>query len=283
MLGSSYTAPTDATRLEPSLAKPNALPPSVFGRAIESAHWDGIAGTKGGGQGWEKVLTAEVFQLLDWLPRTLFLGNVLRGAVGARDTILRLAEEVEGLEFELNPGDRYLADEPPPGCKRLPVQPDGIMSTASVYCIVEAKRIRRGSFNPQQLTKEYLAVLKLAAKANRRPLLLLVVAEPKGGREGTVPVQGRGRTGIKEEIVSHLDELLPCTELGGTAGELAARIDSVVAYTTWTRIDDVAALGLTKIGTGDRSIDDSVKRLAKAVRVAIDWHGLDPQVAAPSS
>jgi hypothetical protein len=130
---------------------------------------------------------------------------------------------------------------------------------------------------------EYLAVLKLATKANRRPLLLLVVAEPKGEREGTVSVQGRGRTAIKEEIVSHLDELLPCTELGGTAGELAARIDSVVAYTTWTRIYEVAALGLTKIGTGDRSIDDSVKRLAEAVRVAIDWHGLDPQGAAPSS
>ena len=96
-------------------------------------------------------------------------------------------------------------------------------------------------------------------------------------------MQGRGRTGIKEEIVSHLEELLPCTQLGGTAGELAARIDSVVAYTTWSRIDDVAALELTKIGTGDRSIDDSVTRLAKAVRVAINWHGLDPQGAAPSS
>jgi hypothetical protein len=260
------------------LAKQNALPPSVFGRAIESAHWDGPAGTKGGGQGWEKVLTAEVFQLLDWLPRTMFMGEVLRGADGARDTILRLAEEVEGLDFELNPGDHYLADRPPPGCERVPVQPDGIMKSPSVFCMMEAKRIKPGSFNPKQLTKEYLAVLKYAELAHKPwPLLLLVVPEPKAGDEGRVPVEGRGRTGIEEEIVSHLEELLPCTELGGTAGELAARIGSVVAYTTWTRIDEVAALGLTKIGTGDRSIDDSVKRLAKAVRVAIDWHGLDPQ------
>ena len=55
--------------------------PSITGRLLEEISWEGNARRyRRGGQGRENVLTAEVFQILDFLPRDRFLGEVIRSA-----------------------------------------------------------------------------------------------------------------------------------------------------------------------------------------------------------
>ena len=55
---------------------------SAIDRLLDELSWEGNARKyRGGGRGLENVLTAEVFQALDFLPRDAFLGAVLRGAV----------------------------------------------------------------------------------------------------------------------------------------------------------------------------------------------------------
>lgn len=65
---------------------------------------------------------------------------------------------------------------------QLFVQPDAIFETPSTYTLVEAKRIRYGSFQPEQLAREYMALMSNSGSA--RPLLLLLGVTP--------PVRVRG-------------------------------------------------------------------------------------------
>ena len=53
----------------------------------------------------ENVLTVEVFQTLDFLPRTDFLGSVLRAAHGAKDVRDRLIADIENTTIEMLVGD----------------------------------------------------------------------------------------------------------------------------------------------------------------------------------
>lgn len=57
---------------------------SVIGRLLEEISWEGATVRKyrAGGRGLENVLTAEVLLPLSYLPRTAFLGPVLRTARG---------------------------------------------------------------------------------------------------------------------------------------------------------------------------------------------------------
>ena len=72
--------------------------PSIIGRLLEELSWTGRLITKyrGGGRGFENVLSAEVLQALDFLPRTAFLGSVVGalhdGTAAVRQT---LRDEVE--------------------------------------------------------------------------------------------------------------------------------------------------------------------------------------------
>ena len=52
---------------------------SVIGRLLEELSWVGhtIKSYREGGRGFENVLTAEVFQALDFLPRSNFLGKII--------------------------------------------------------------------------------------------------------------------------------------------------------------------------------------------------------------
>ena len=51
------------------------------------------------------MLTVEVFQTLDFLPRTDFLGSVLRAAHGAKDVRDRLIADIENTTIEMLVGD----------------------------------------------------------------------------------------------------------------------------------------------------------------------------------
>ncbi len=88
-----------------------AMKQSVIGRLLEEISWTGsqVKAFRGGGRGFENVLTAEVFQALDFLPRTSFLGNVIESAHGAVAARAALRQEAETAEFHLLPGEMCIS------------------------------------------------------------------------------------------------------------------------------------------------------------------------------
>ncbi|MBA3250407.1 MAG: hypothetical protein H0T66_08930 [Geodermatophilaceae bacterium] len=117
------------------------------------------------------MLTAEVLQALDFLPRDAFLGGVLRAAHGADAARRRAAEEIESAavsildEVRLNPSATARG-------KQLVVQPDALIRSANAYTLVELKGLRANSFGPRQLAKQYVTAVREAegrSPARRRP------------------------------------------------------------------------------------------------------------------
>jgi len=240
--------------------------PSPLGRLLEEISWEGNARHyREGGRGFENVLTAEVFQALDFLPRARFLGRILEGALGGGSEASRLlSREVELLSFSLLPGDIFLAQH---SAAQLWVQPDGVIESPSVYCLLEAKRIKRGAFQPEQLAREYLAVVQEAGL--RRPLLLLILPSAP-----PIAVSRNGRLEIHEAVARWLEPVLArCEHEFPPLDRLLQDIDSVIAYTTWPAVAGIIEDGLKNFSTGDPSVDGSVARIAHAVLGAIRWHG----------
>jgi len=127
---------------------------SIVGKLLEEISWEKARDYRAGGQGRENVLTAEVLIGLDFLPREAFLGRVLRAAHGANEARGSLARKVEELQMQFLPGD--FSSGGVDVKSRLVVQPDAIFETPNTYTLVEAKRIRYGSFQPEQLAREYI-------------------------------------------------------------------------------------------------------------------------------
>ncbi len=100
-------------------------------------------------------------------------------------TLKLLAGQVEGLTFKFLDGDINLAETGPKDKKPLNVQPDGIFECEIAYCMLEAKRIKRGAFHPEQLAREFLAVLQEAKNRSGLLLLVLPVPPPVGFRESS--------------------------------------------------------------------------------------------------
>jgi hypothetical protein len=246
-------------------------PPSAVGRLLQEISWEGNARRyRRGGQGRENVLTMEVFQALDFLPRVEFLGRIIRSAeCGSPATLNVLAEQVEELTFTLLPGDIDLASDPPKGKGRFHLQPDGILQSPSVYCMLEAKRIKRGTFQPEQLAKEFLAVLQEAG--NRSRLLFLILPAPP-----PVPVERCGRLTLREAVANWLPRVLARADGEFAAfDDLCSDIESTLAYTTWRRVYEEVHRALSEFSSADPSVKRSVSRLANSVLDAITWHGED--------
>jgi hypothetical protein len=243
-------------------------PPSVVGRLLQEISWGGNARPyREGGRGLENVLSAEVFQALDFLPRDGFLGRIVRSARGgAPEACGLLADQIENATLDLLPGDVFLSEYPPAGEGQLYIQPDAIIRTPDVYCLLEAKRIRRGSFQPEQLAREYLAVLQEAG--DKTPLLLLVLPS-----EPPVAVRSNGRKSLHDAVAQWLEPVLARVDSElPSAIELVAQIDSVVASTTWDEVSKCVADGLAELDGLDTSVGRSMSRLAASVQSAIEWH-----------
>jgi hypothetical protein len=252
---------------------------SALGRLLNEVSWEGNARRyRHGGPGLENVLNTEVFQALDFLPRTEFLGRIIRSAVGGNPEILNaVAEQVEDLTFRLLPGDITLTEHQPNGKGRLNVQPDGILECADAYCMLEAKRIRRGAFMPEQLAREFLAVLQEAGP--RRGLLLLVLPSPP-----PVNVDRHGRLALHDAVAKFLPQVLERAPGRFSAiCELYSRIDSTLAYTTWQRIEEQVGIAVAQFSSNDQSVKRCVGRLGAAVINAIQWHGRQAHTKAKST
>lgn len=232
----------------------------VIGRLLEEISWEGssVRAYRNGGRGRENVLTAEVIMMLDFLPRDAFLGQVFRSAHGADAARALAAEGAESAVVTMLPEETKL------GNSEISVQPDATIVTPSCH-LIEAKRIRTSSFQPEQLAREYVAVLQDAR--TRIPLLLVILGEPP-----PVNVQGSGRKELQQSIEEHLDALLERTD--AEAENRAALHDSIgehVAWTTWSEIRQIAIEASDRLVETD-SISNSARRLSASLVRAIDWH-----------
>ncbi|MFD5825943.1 hypothetical protein [Lentzea sp. NPDC060358] len=241
---------------------------SVLGRLLEEISWEGssVRRYRDGGRGLENVLTAEVLTALDFLPRRAFLGAVLDHAHGADEARRLLSRQVEEATLTFLPEEIVLRPDQRSRGERLIVQPDASLSAASAYALVEAKRIRRSSFQPQQLAREYLGLTRDAG--TRVPLLLVIL-----GAAPPVAIVGGGRMTIEDAIASHLpvvhglmgDHPVPLEEL-------AARMPDVCAWTTWRELTDVVLEQQSRLAVTDPSAAGSIDRLVTSLVRSVARH-----------
>jgi hypothetical protein len=245
-------------------------PDSAIGRLLTELSWSGrsIRQYRHGGAGFENVLTAEVMQALDFLPRTAFLGSVLEQAHGAGEARKTLVREVEHAEVTVLPGDIELNPAGHDKRTKVIVQPDATIISSSVFALVEAKRIRRSSFQPEQLAREYVAVTVEAQASGHRPLLLLVLGAPP-----PVVVAGWPRpVPVTDAVQRHLASVVSRTTRSPGADKLAADVDDVIAWTTWREIDSALTARTETLHVPDPSVAASVRRLAASATDAIARH-----------
>lgn len=236
---------------------------SVVGRLLEEISWEGrsVRAYRDGGRGGENVLTAEVLWALSCLPWEAFLAEVLRRAHGAEETRLRAAEELEEAEVTLLPDQMELG----PG-GRLVVQPDATIASPATCTLIEAKRIRRSSFQVDQLAREVVALL--ATAGDRSPLLLLLL-----GSLPPVAVAGRGRLSLEAAIAAGLADVLAVTpEVDVSLDALMDRLPETMAWITWGEIADVTRRKAELFREAPNGLAGTVSRLAPAVTDAINWH-----------
>lgn len=233
---------------------------SPMGRLLEELSWEGNARKyRGGGRGLENVLVTEVFSLLDQLPRSTFLGAVLTSAHGAdraREAAVSRAEEAV---VDLLPGGPDLA----PGGPNI--QPDGYLHLPDVTVLMEAKRIRQGAFQAEQLAREYLSLLRDHDTEHR--LLLLVLPAPP-----PVLVRGMGRLAVREAILTPLTAVHARAAAPPPLQYLVAKVDEAVAWLTWSELASVVREQAGSFQNPDASVTASIMRMASALDRAVRWH-----------
>jgi len=235
---------------------------SMLGRLLEEISWEGrlVRGYRDGGRGRENVLTAEVFGPLSYLPRSTFLASVFRAAHGADETRELIASEAEQAQVTLLPDESTLS----PG--GTVVQPDGLLTTPSTHVLIESKGMGKSAFQPEQLSREFVCVLRDAGPS--RPLLLLITPSAP-----PVPVKGHGRLSIEDAISLYLEPVLArTTGLGPPPAELISRIPDSVAWITWTELRDAVATAELDLSALPTELAGTVRRLRDDLLTAIDWH-----------
>ncbi|MBC7633531.1 hypothetical protein [Aeromicrobium sp.] len=233
---------------------------STIGRLLEEISWQKAVRYRQGGRGIEDVLTAEVFMPLDYLPRDLFLGEVFRRGHGADRARAAVVAEIEDAQFTLLP------DEVLVGPNAVKVQPDGYLSTPSTLVLMEAKRIRRSSFQTKQLARELVALYQ--ESNGRTPLLLLVLGAPP-----PVLVDTLGRIEPARAISLTIDEVIE--ETGATQmteDELPTDLEDTISWITWTEIRELVMDQAASLPDLPHGLDGTMRRLAAAVTSAVDWH-----------
>ena len=234
---------------------------TIIGRLLEEISWEGkrVRLYRRGGRGMENVLTAEVLLPLSYLPRTHFLAEVLLAAHGAKNALLGVAAQIKDCELSVLPPELKLQPA------EIVVQPDALLETVGGYVLVEAKRIKKASFQREQLAREYLAVIRAAG--TRDPVLLLILGSPP-----PVTVKKQGLRDITAAIEEHLQEVLDKAGGDEQLEDLVKRIPKVVSWITWAELNTVVARQLSSLKVDDPSLRGTVERLATAVSAAIAVH-----------
>lgn len=234
---------------------------SIVGRLLEEISWEGNARKyRDGGRGKANVFTAEVFYPLAFLPREAFLGEIVANAHGADSARRRLVAEIEQATISFLPGDLRLANS------TIRVQPDVLLTTASTYTFVEAKRVRPSSFQADQLARELIATVQQAGQ--RIPLLLVVLGSPPPVRVLTIP----GRVSLEDAITRRLEAVDAWAESKLRPEDLTSRIPESLAWTTWREIREVLTSNRPRFACVPDGLASTVTRLCDAATTAIDWH-----------
>jgi hypothetical protein len=241
---------------------------SVLGRLLEELSWAGssIRGYRQGGRGYENVLTAEVLGALDFLPRTRFLGAVISAAHGADRARQQLIAELEDAELVLLPPEIKLRASAPTYQAQLVVQPDGWIETPTCRVLIEAKRIRASSFQPEQLARQYAALwTNLGPKT---PLLLLILGSPP-----PITVKGTGKTTPEAAVGAHLAAVLARSDRSELDSDtLLSRVSDVVAWITWDEINAIVTAAADSYPASDPSVRGTIARLTESVVESIARH-----------
>jgi hypothetical protein len=249
---------------ENAFMEPEDLPPSMIARLLEEISWEKGTKYRRGGRGMENVLTAEVLIALDLLPRTHFLAAVVNSCSGADATRNHLIEEAELAELSLLSGDMAVNPSAVAPLKFI-VQPDALITSPSVFAFIEAKRIKTSAFQPEQLAREYVAVMSNAG--DRLPLLFLLGVEPP------LAIKGLGKLPLHDAVQLHLPAVL---ERAGAIGlgeaELMARIDDVVCWISWTDVAKSVEAQLASFSCEDTSTAAAIHRMGRQLLNAIAWH-----------
>jgi hypothetical protein len=243
---------------------------SIIGSLLCDISWSGNTVNKyrKAGKGYENVLTAEVFQILDFLPRTFFLGEVLRNLHSKNTKVLeRLNAEVEELRLNLFPGNHYLKKNPTSHQSGVSVQPDGLFETPSIYGLLELKRIKKsGSFQPLQLAREFYLVTRDAKE--KIPFMILVIA-----KEPPVPVHSNGNVDLVPYIQKTLPEVYKSADSHHLSlSQLQDMVEDHISWITWSEIKTIISQLKEKHQSNNSSIDSSVTRLCDTLIHAIDFH-----------
>jgi hypothetical protein len=132
--------------------------------------------------------------------------------------------------------------------------------------LVEAKRIRRSSFQPEQLAREYLALTRDAG--SRIPLLLLLL-----GAEPPVSIAGAGRMEIEETIVKHLPSVYDRTaDHPWSLATLLDRLPTAYAWITWQELSGIVTEQAGHLRPDNASVAATIDRLAASVARSIRRH-----------
>jgi hypothetical protein len=249
---------------------------SILGSLLREISWVGSRNLakyyRDGGVGVENVLTAEVLQGLDFLPRQHFLGAVINELEG---NVLPLKQgllaEIEGASVSLLSEHFYLSPSEQSHDTKIDVQPDAVIVSRSVFCLIESKR-KGGSFGPEQLAREFVITTREAQNHQPilMPMLMLIL-----GEEPRVRVRGAGRRTVQEAILEKLEDVREMTEdHPKTYADLKDMVDTSVAWITWGRIADIIRRQMRAFTIESPSVHDSIQRLADAVTRAIERHGL---------
>lgn len=233
---------------------------SPVGRLLEELSWEGNARKyREGGRGLENVLVTEVFQALDLLPRAAFLAEVVRQAHGDASALDAAAAEAEAFRVDVLPGGSDLC----PGGPNI--QPDVLLRAPTVTVVVEAKRLRSGSFQPEQLAREYLVLERDHPSSTRILLLVLPDAPP-------VAVRGRGRLSIRDAILEQLEPVHARAHDAPDLQGLVDRLDAACAWTTWADVDRILEEGRASLPPLPTTVEAAIGRTSGAGRRAIAWH-----------
>lgn len=236
----------------------------MVGRLLEEISWERATNYREVGRGLENVLSAEVLQALNFLPRKHFLGALMQAAHGAEKTRTLLVSEIEEAAMEFLPGDLPLSLGNTT-FRQVHVQPDALLTLPGAYVLVEAKRLRRSAFQLNQLAREYVAVM--AHAQGRLPLIVLFGVMPP------VSIKGLGKMSVKEAVAGEL--ALALAESGSdplAAEDLMETIDEVFCWISWAEIDAVIRKQSATFAASDASVHGSVQRLAASITTAIAWH-----------
>lgn len=220
-----------------------------------------------GGRGMENVLTADVLAALDMLPRSHFFSGVLRMATWEdRERLSGLCREIEESDVTIFPEAFALRPNADTHQERIEVQPDGRIQTRSHLVVIEAKRIKPSAFQPEQLARNALVLLRDCAE--RIPTLLLVL-----GREPPVNVAGHGRQGLDDAVELGLPKAYEKIDgLDLTIEQVRERIPRMLAWVTWQQIGEALQEAVGSYFNADKSSHASIQRIANQAISAVEWH-----------